>query len=91
MTRSTTPGFMIAPTSHKDDALGTGCDRRLRTCEFGFCDTLLRFATLPMLDELRWSSKIIDEAARTLRHELGWPVDLVEYFESDLGAHFPEA
>ncbi|MBM3765667.1 MAG: PIN domain-containing protein [Acidobacteria bacterium] len=58
---------------------------------YGLCDTLLRFAELPMLYEPRWSSKIISETVRTLRHKLDWPIDLVEYFESELSTHFPEA
>jgi hypothetical protein len=58
---------------------------------FSVCDTLLRLAEPPRLYEPVWSDDIMRETTRTLGNKVGWPSTLINHFESELRANFPEA
>ncbi len=57
----------------------------------GVCDLLLRLAERPRLFVPHWSMGILAEVERTHRNKLGWPVRLVELFQKEVMAGFPEA
>ncbi len=54
-------------------------------------DLLLRVADGPRLFCPHWTEKVLEETRRTLLVDLSWPQDLVDYRESEMRQHFPEA
>jgi hypothetical protein len=57
----------------------------------GVCDLLLSLAERPRLFVPHWSAKILEEVRRTHREKLGWPEHLVDLFQREVTASFPEA
>jgi hypothetical protein len=57
----------------------------------GVCDLLLSLAERPRLFVPHWSAAILEETQRTHRDKLGWPDALVELYQREVRASFPEA
>lgn len=57
----------------------------------GVCDVLLSLAERPRLFVPHWSAQILDEVKRTHREKLKWPDRLVDFFQQEITASFPEA
>lgn len=54
-------------------------------------DLLLRLAETPRLYLPHWSDRLLDETDRTLRDELKWPKELINYRREQITTNFPEA
>lgn len=57
----------------------------------GVCDLLLSLAERPRLFVPHWSAYILEEVKRTHRDKLSWPDALVEFYQREIKATFPEA
>jgi predicted nucleic acid-binding protein len=55
------------------------------------CDLLLKLAETPRLYLPRFSKAILDEVKQTQIDKLNWPVELAEYWRTEVARNFPEA
>ena len=54
-------------------------------------DTLLRLASVPHLYHAKWTDQIMAEVSRNLQAKFGLSEERVQYRESEIRRHFPEA
>jgi hypothetical protein len=57
----------------------------------GVCDLLLSLAERPRLFVPHWSAHILEEVQRTHRNKLNWPDPLIDFYQREIRAAFPEA
>ncbi len=57
----------------------------------GVCDLLFRLAERPRLYVPVWSEYILDEVKGVQINTFHWPIDLAEYWRSEVRRHFPGA
>lgn len=55
------------------------------------CELLLRLAETPRLYLPRWSRETLDEVHRTQIQKLGFPPELADSWEAEVGKSFPQA